>query len=179
MCFSVSFCCKYPWNIPKTCKTELPMKQQQFWTLNRVSCCFINLIKPKHCAHSNCLSGSGSITVLICILLVQESKCFLFVSDKTCHIKCGINRGIKAQEHIEATKQEHTLNIYKNISFLINDIPCVFVNNDMNKFRMGLWYKLLLYSGHYHCNIYKIWAASKVSGFNKHTSCRCLGLPLS
>lgn len=143
MWFSVSFCCKYPWSIPKTCKILLPMKEQQFWTLKRASWCFINWIKPKHCVHSNCLNGSCSITVLICILLIQESKCFLFVSDKTCHSKCGINRGIKPQEHTAATKQEHTLNIYKNISFLINDIPCVFVNTDMgNKFRMGLWDKI-------------------------------------
>lgn len=28
--------------------------------------------------------------------------------------------------------------------------------------------KLLLYSGHYDCNIYQIWAASKTSDFYKH-----------
>lgn len=90
----------------------------------------MNWIKLKYCVRSNCLNGSCLITVLICVLLIQESKCFLFVSDKTWHSKCGINRCIKPQEHIAVNKYEHTLNIYRNISILINHIHCAFVNND-------------------------------------------------
>lgn len=45
------------------------------------------------------------------------------------------------------------------------------MSHDMGKkYEWVCGIKLLLYCGHYHCNIYQIWAYSKTFGFNKQVS---------
>lgn len=59
----------------------------------KVRCC-INWPQRKHCLY--CLNTSCWIIGLAQVLLIQELKCLLSISDKRCHSKCSVNRSVQA-----------------------------------------------------------------------------------